>query len=177
MHRIRELLSLLDGMAHGLFEIHVFALVHGFEGDLGVPVVGRRNDYRVDVGPVDHFAIIQESIALQTFGILAFAFFIDIAHGHYLTVVGPLADPCKGTRQIRTAAAYTNHTDVNPVVGADYPSGGWLGGARRKCFGGHPQRRTDACRFSDEVSTIRILTHDVPFCRIFPRPTSTIRQG
>jgi len=140
-------------------------------------VIRRRNDYRVDVGTIDYFAVIQESVALQALGTLAFAFFIDVADGHYLTVIAPVADSCKRTRQIRTAAAYTDHADINPVVGADYPSGGWLGGARGKRLGGHPQRRTDACCFSDEISTIRILTHDVPFCRIFPRRTRPIRQG
>ena len=48
-HGVDQLLALLDGVAHGLFEVHVFAAIHGFERDLGVPVVGGCDDDRVHV--------------------------------------------------------------------------------------------------------------------------------
>ena len=45
----RPLSRLINGVRHRLFEIDVFALVHGFDCDLRVPMVRRRNDNAVDV--------------------------------------------------------------------------------------------------------------------------------
>ena len=40
-----KLLDFVDGVAHGLFQVDVFALTHGVQRDLRMPVI-RRRDHR-----------------------------------------------------------------------------------------------------------------------------------
>src|SRR5580704_8782094 len=43
-YRVDQLLDLLVGVAHGLLEVHILAVIHGVESDLGVPVVRGGDD-------------------------------------------------------------------------------------------------------------------------------------
>jgi len=38
---------------HIAFHVHVLAAIHGFQRDLGVPVIGRGDEHRVDVRPIE----------------------------------------------------------------------------------------------------------------------------
>jgi hypothetical protein len=56
LHRIGDGSALGDGQRNRLFAIDVLACLCGFDGNNGVPVVGRRNQHSVDVIADENFA-------------------------------------------------------------------------------------------------------------------------
>jgi hypothetical protein len=147
-------LGLLDGVAHGLFQVHVLALVHGLEGDRGVPVVRGGDDDGVDVRAVDHLVIVEVAVALVEFLVLVQAPLIDVADGQDLTGIGILADLGKLAAHVGAATTNADHADVDAIIGADDPAGHglcWTGRQRTTC---QADSRAHAGRGLHEVSSI-----------------------
>ncbi len=122
-HRGRELLGFLDGVAHRLFEVNIFAAIHGFERDLGVPMIRRRHQHGVDILAVQQLAVIQIAVAAVLFRVGLFALFIHIANRDDLAAVRALADSGKNARQIRASSSHADDADINAIVGADHAPG------------------------------------------------------
>ena len=180
LHGAGKLLGLLDGVAHGLFEVHVLAVIHGLERDRRVPVIGRGHDHRVDVRPVDDLAIIQ--ISRRTSDSRQ-----SCACAFHRRRRPPrpcrrwCARRCRRTvRQIRAAAAHADDADVDPVVGADHSPAGCFGRAGGESFGSYSQRRADACRLLHEISAVYrriIFSHTCAFLREFTRLRFPLARG
>ena len=51
--------GLVDVVGERLLDVEVLAGQHGLDRDDGVPVVGRRHDHRVDVGPREHLVVVR----------------------------------------------------------------------------------------------------------------------
>ena len=51
-------LAVVHVLHHGLFAVHVFAGVHGVDGDFLVPMIGRSHNHGVHVRPRQNFAVI-----------------------------------------------------------------------------------------------------------------------
>lgn len=75
-------------MAHGLFDVNVFAVVHGGEGYLGVPVIGSGDDDGVQFRVVDHFAPVEGAFGLELGGGGGDPFLVNVADLGDLTLAG-----------------------------------------------------------------------------------------
>ena len=84
--RLNERLAIGDALHHGLFEVHIFAGVHGVDRDFLVPVVGRGDDDGVHVGPRQNFAVIARDENILTVDLVDArqAALVDIARGDQL---------------------------------------------------------------------------------------------
>ncbi len=163
-HGGRELLGFLDSVAHRLFDVHVFAAVHGFEGDLGVPVIGRGDQHRVDIRTVDDLAIIQRALAFALLGVLAGALAVDVAHRDDLAAIIALADIGELAREVGTATAYADNADINAVVGADYTARRRFAWTRSERSASHSQRCANLGRVLHELSSINgVIVHGDSF--------------
>lgn len=123
LHRIGQVLGLGDGVAHGLFQINVLALVHGLQSHPGVPVIGGGDDDGIDLGAVDDLVVVQVAVALVEFLVLVEAPLVDVADGDNLAGVLFLADPGELAPHVGAAPAAADQADIDAVVGADNPAG------------------------------------------------------
>src|ERR1039458_10377958 len=122
LHGLGEVPGLLDGGAHGLFQIYVLAMVQGLQRDGGMPVIGRGHHDGIDIRAVDDLAVVQVAVALELFGGQSFALFVDVGHSHHLAGAGALPDGGILAGQIEAASADADDAHVDAVVGADDPS-------------------------------------------------------
>jgi len=138
LHGTDQLLDLLIGMAHGILEIDILAMIHGIEGDFGVPMVGRGDDDCIHVRTVQDFPVIQVAVALETVRLRLLALFVDIADGHDLAgIVVLLTEMVELSGHIRASATNADHTDVNAVVRTDYASARPRAARGRECGAGY----------------------------------------
>src|SRR5260370_10151520 len=152
IHGADQLLDLLVGVAHGLFKVHVLAMVHGIERDLGVPMVGRGDDDGVDVGATDDLAVIQIAVALELLRVLPLAFFIDVANRDDLAGVVLLALLGEDFGNVAAASAGADDAHVDAVVGADHAAA-HLRAASGKGGIGEAERHSDTARRFQEISS------------------------
>ena len=59
--------AFLGRVRHGLLNVHVFAALHGREGDGCMPMVGRGDEHRIDVRPLEHFLVVNVGLAPGAF--------------------------------------------------------------------------------------------------------------
>ena len=118
-------------------------MVHRRQRDRRVPVVRRGHDDRVDIGAIDHLAIIEIGIALTIFlgvelFVLVEALLVDVAHGHDLTVAFALARRHELAGHVGAPSSGTDDADVDTVIGSQHPAGA-LGcrSCRGPGLGGH----------------------------------------
>src|SRR5262249_41748600 len=97
------------------------------------PVVRSGDDYRVDIALVQQLAIVQVGLGIVLFGGQLLAPLIDVADRDDLAGVVLFAEGREGLRVVAAAAAASDDSDVNAIVGADHPACrlfGRLGGQR-----------------------------------------------
>src|ERR1039457_6273949 len=129
-NRVDQLLDLLIGVAHGLLEIHVLAMIHGIEGDFGMPMVGGGDNHSVYVGAVDHLPVIQVAIALEPRRFRLLALFVNVADGHHrASIVVLLTVVMEDSTHVSASATHADYADIDAIVSAnDTPA--HLGAAR-----------------------------------------------
>ena len=71
-------------MRHGLFEVNILPLVHGFDCDLGMPVIGSCHNDAIDVRPRQDLAIVQVPISFADFLRSFLALLVDIRNRQHL---------------------------------------------------------------------------------------------
>ena len=99
--RLHDELSFFNGEGQGFFAIHIFAILHGFDGNVGVPVVGGGNADRINGGIGDHIPEIGNGLALGKFGLFVF----------FVVVVDEL-----GARFAADTVAVTNGLDDDSIL-------------------------------------------------------------
>src|SRR5690606_27647297 len=127
-HSLHKPPRLIHGMAHRLLEVHVLALVHGLERDLGVPVIRRRDDDCIDVAPLQDLAVVESTEALEGFFGSCDPLLVDVASGNDLAAVVLGSNLRKPAGNIIAASASADYGDVDPIVGANDAS--WVQFAR-----------------------------------------------
>src|SRR5258708_32614281 len=106
-------------MTHGLFEVNILAVVHCFQGNLGVPVIGSRDEDGVDIRAPDHFAVIEIAVAFEFLGVPPLALLIDIADADNLAGVVLLAVLGKHAGDVAASAARADYAHVDSIVSAN----------------------------------------------------------
>src|SRR5207249_2597357 len=91
---------------------------------LAVPVVGRRDDHRVDIALVEQLAIVEITLDLEPLRDLIDALLVDVAGRDDLAGVILLAECREGAGIVAAAPAAADHADVDTVIGADDAAGG-----------------------------------------------------
>ena len=84
---LTQFLALVDRERLRFFGVHVLAVLHGFDRDGHVPVVRRPDEYRIDVGPRQHFAEITVHGA-----VVAAILVIDHPLGHLAVLADDIAN-------------------------------------------------------------------------------------
>jgi hypothetical protein len=152
-HRVDQLLDLLVGMAHGLFEVDIFAVVHRIQSDLGVPVVGRGDNDRIDIRAAHHFAIIEVPFAFELRGVFALALLVDIAHRDDLAGVVLIADLLEHRGDMAAASTNADHADIDAIVRSEHAVAAHLGPARGENGLGHSDRKSCRARPPQKISS------------------------
>src|SRR5581483_3051624 len=140
------LLHFLDGMAHWLFEVDIFALIHRIESDARVPVIRGRDNDCVYARHCERLSIIKKAFYAVLFSGLAPALFVDVAYRNKLAgVVVLVAELLKGCRIGAPSPAAANDGDVDAIVRSQH--------AGAVDFGTGQFARTSGHRFSSEHDT------------------------
>jgi hypothetical protein len=104
--------------AHGLLRVDILAGVHGIYGVVLVPGIGRPDQDRVDFRQFQELTMVPEGFGVRRGGErLRELGRIDVAERAYLDVGVLLEQPL----HIGTASPGADHTQTNPVVGAQNP--------------------------------------------------------
>ena len=61
-HSVDQLLDFLVGVTHRFLKVNVFTPVQSVKSDPRMPMIRRRNDYGVNIGKREQFAVIQETL-------------------------------------------------------------------------------------------------------------------
>ena len=131
-------------------------MIHGGQGDLGVPVVGRGDDHGVDVLAGDDLAVVERAVALEVFGSRLLALLVHVADLDDLqAIVVLLAVFGESAGNVGAAAADADDADVNAVVCAKDATGRCLGGSREGGTG-HGERHSRGGRLPQKISSIGI---------------------
>ena len=104
-------------------------------------MVGGGNDDGVDIGAVQHFAVIEIAIHLEGFFAAVDALLVNVANGDDLGVGFFFAGFIEFTGDIKPAATGTDDGDVNAVIGADDASGAGGGVWLRRLWRWRERRR------------------------------------
>ena len=115
--------AIVDMLHHGLFAIDIFAGLHGVDGDLAVPVIGRADDDGIDIfASEDLFVILSgEDVRAVDFLHVREAPVVAIAGGYQFGEPGGYG----GMRIALPHAAAANEGDLDFVVGGDFGSLGF----------------------------------------------------
>ena len=132
-------------MNHGLLAIDVLAGLHGVHRGLLVPVVGRGNDYRVNIFAGEDLVIVAggEKIVTPDFFAMIETAVVAVGNGNQLDA----GDLQRRARVALSLAASADQRDLDVIVGGDCTCGFGLRRGQRvdsrakKCC-----RRCSACR-------------------------------
>ena len=113
----------VDGVAHRLLEIDVFACVHRGESDRRVPVIRSRDENSVDILLGQQFPIIEIAFDAVLVRIRLLAFFVNVANRGNPAGIVLVTDFLEFARNISAAAAAADDADIDLVVGADDTAG------------------------------------------------------
>ncbi len=161
LHRRRELLGLLDGVAHRLLDVDILTVIHRLHCNLSVPMVGRRNEHGVDIGPAEDLPVVERHVAFMRFGIGPSALAIHVAHGDNLAAVGTFADSGELSGEITTASADADCADINTVIRAD--DAARLGWTSRQGSARYAQHSAGLGRSFHKLSSVDgVLVHGIP---------------
>ncbi len=127
---LADLLALVDRQRERLFAIDVFAGLHGFDGDLRVPMIGRDDRHHFDVFAVEQLAIVAIDIGLPAGLFLAAlgVLLVDVADGHDVAVLADSADESAGPTIAGADAAHQRPVVLTLAFGGQ-------GAARREPIG------------------------------------------
>ena len=129
-----------------------------------MPVIGRGDEHRVDVRPVDYLPVIERAIAFVLFGIDPGALAVNIADGQDLAAVVALADAAELVDEVGAAAPHADGADINAVIGADYTARFSRASSQRSAR--HSQRCADlGCMLYELPSINGVVVHAETFLR------------
>ena len=147
LHRLADLLGLPPVERHRLLAVDVLARLEGGHADLRVPMVGRGDQHRIDLGPRQDILVVVIHGGLGDRRSTLFAGLVDIADPDDLhLLVRVLAHLHQAPQVPRPLAAATDDGHVDAVVGAKDGAGG---------------RRTQRCR-ADGSSSGRRRGNEAP---------------
>ena len=113
---------LRDGVRERFFAVHILAGFHGLDGDLGVPVIGRRDDNGIDVRVVEYALVFHRGLARREGGHLGGVVepaAIDIAHADDLDVL-VVASLDETVEEPGPLATRSDDGHPEPVIGTEY---------------------------------------------------------
>jgi hypothetical protein len=148
-------LALAERLHHRLLEVDGLLRLEGIDGHLPVPVIGRRDDDGIDVGPRQDLAVVAggEELLPPTLFRLVEPSGVEIAHGHQLD-----AGHAKGRGGVSHALdARADERELHAVVGWGVLPGCGLHLRARERF--EPSRRREGCatgQRADESSARRV---------------------
>ena len=115
-HGFDHLKSFLDGVAHRFLDVDVLAGLAGVDGDLGVPVIGRGHDHRVDILVFQQTLIVFVRLGARArgFGAELEILFVNVADRRS----GGLGVFLEIPRQRAAPAAGADRANDDPVIGS-----------------------------------------------------------
>ena len=136
---------------HGLLAVNILAGIHGVDGDLLMPVIGRADDDGVDVGASKNFLVVagSEDVVAPEFLAVLQASVVTVGGGDEFHAGDLNGDP----RVSLPLAAGANEGDLDVIVGGEAGSRRIVG-CERDHFGAEPGCGRRGAGDSKEISAI-----------------------